>query len=174
MKYLMLTYQDLVFLVPKGWKPSDPRPKKFMVFFNNKYEAEDACLFLRSRVSRKAQEYIKWFYASMSTFYRSEEIKLFKTGESQYGLELTDVGGMVSSFQHISDRNCTNLAQRIDLPDIQIIVQWKVPTDLNTLMQRFGHGVRNPSLMGITILITEPWYFYDEHQKSVRRRAGHK
>jgi len=41
-------------------------------------------------------------------------------------------------------------------------------------MQRFGCGVRNPFLTGIAILIAEPWYFYNEHQKAVRRRAEHK
>ena len=79
MKHAMLTYQDLTFLVPKSWKPSDPRPKKFMVFFNNKHKAEDACLFFRSHILREAREYIKWFHTGMSTFYWSEEIELFKT-----------------------------------------------------------------------------------------------
>ena len=51
-------------------------------------------------------------------------------------------------------------------------MQWKVPADLNTLMQRFSRGVRNPSLISIAILIAESWYFYDEHQKAVRKRAG--
>ena len=32
--------------------------------------------------------------------------------------------------------------QGLDLPDVQIVVQWKVPTNLNTIWQRFGRGAR--------------------------------
>ncbi|KAI0072283.1 hypothetical protein K474DRAFT_1555970, partial [Panus rudis PR-1116 ss-1] len=52
--------------------------------------------------------------------------------------------------------------QGLDVPDILIVVQWKVPKDINTLMQRFGRAVRNQALQGTAILIAEPQWFYED------------
>ncbi|KAF8971523.1 P-loop containing nucleoside triphosphate hydrolase protein, partial [Flammula alnicola] len=156
MKYPQNSYQDLAFLIPKDWKAGDPIPKKFMVFFNSKKEAEDACIFLRSLMPPDLRSKIMWFHAGMTQSFRTEEIESFKNGET-WGLGLTDVGGM-----------------GLDIPDVQIIVQWKVPKDLNTLMQRFGRGGRNFSLEATAILIAEPKWFYDEHLKKCERNLKRK
>ena len=95
MKHTVSTYQDLIFLIPKDWNTGDPKPKKFIVFFNNKHKAENAALFLRSCLSQELHHHIKWFYASMLMFYWSEEMELFKVGV-RWGFQLMDVGGMVS------------------------------------------------------------------------------
>ncbi|KAG1846519.1 hypothetical protein C8R48DRAFT_616377, partial [Suillus tomentosus] len=34
-KYSLLSYQDLAFLMPNGWSNNDPIPPKFLIFFNN-------------------------------------------------------------------------------------------------------------------------------------------
>lgn len=78
---------------------------------------------------------------------------------------------MLTGHDHMK---LTGLIQGIDIPDVEIVVQWKVPIDLNTLMQRFGRAARNTSLTGVAVLIAEPRYFYEEYQKQVRKRAGRK
>ncbi|RDX40433.1 hypothetical protein OH76DRAFT_1299110, partial [Lentinus brumalis] len=50
----------------------------------------------------------------------------------------------------------------LDIRDVKIIVQWKAPTDLNTVIQRFGRGARDPGLQAVVILIAEPNCFYEE------------
>ncbi|GLB35135.1 putative helicase superfamily c-terminal domain [Lyophyllum shimeji] len=159
MKYPINSYEDLAFLIPKNWKEGDPPPRKFMVFFDSKREAEKACQFLRNRAPEVFKENIKWFHAGMTTFFRSEELDSFKKGEL-WGLGMTDVGGM-----------------GIDISDVLTVVQWRAPKDLNILMQRFGRAARDFSLQGVAILIAEPKWFLDEYGKKgsrKRKRAAKK
>ncbi|KAI0717553.1 P-loop containing nucleoside triphosphate hydrolase protein [Cerioporus squamosus] len=95
MKHTANSYEDLAFLVPKDWKEGDPLPKKFMVFFDSKKEAEAASRYLASRVSLALRSKIPWFHAGMTRFFRTEEIQRFSVGET-WGLAATDSGGMVS------------------------------------------------------------------------------
>lgn len=63
------------------------------------------------------------------------------------------------------------LFQGLDVPNIRIGVQYGVPGDLNTLMQRFGRTVRDVTLQGVAILIAEPQYFYEEQVRLQEARA---
>lgn len=60
------TYKDLAFLVPDKWTPGQKYPPKFLVFFNNIKESENAARFLRSRLPRDQRHLINWYHATMS------------------------------------------------------------------------------------------------------------
>ena len=94
MKHTQTSFEDLAFLVPKDWKEGDPVPKKFMVFFDSKKDAEAASKYLCSRVSLELREKIPWFHAGMTRFFRTEEVDDLKSGEV-WGFAATDSGGMV-------------------------------------------------------------------------------
>lgn len=47
------SYCDLDFLIPKGWKDGDPDPQSFLVFFDNKKEAEAAALHLKALLPQR-------------------------------------------------------------------------------------------------------------------------
>ncbi|KAI0688585.1 P-loop containing nucleoside triphosphate hydrolase protein [Cytidiella melzeri] len=133
MQHAQNTYEDLAFLVPKGWKDGDQIPKKFMVFFDNKKKAEAAAKFLQSRVSLDLRRKIPC---------------------EVWGFAATDSGGM-----------------GLDVPNIAVVVQWKVPSSLNTLIQRFGRAACDYSLQGVAILIAEPSWFYEEKARLQEMRA---
>lgn len=101
MEHPQSSYEDLAFLVPKDWKDGDPPPKKFMVFFNSKKEAEGAAKFLQSRVSVDLRTKIPWFHAGMTRFFRTEEVANLRDGSEKengvWGFAATDSGGMVSN-----------------------------------------------------------------------------
>lgn len=101
MQHSQDSYEDLAFLVPKNWKKEDPLPPKFMVFFDNKKDAEGATKFLRSRVSLELKERIPWFHAGMTKFFRAEQVVKLrgdnKEVEEVFGFSATDSGGLVSS-----------------------------------------------------------------------------
>ena len=62
------------------------------------------------------------------------------------------------------------LKQGVDIPDVTVVVQWKVPKDLCTLMQRFGWCARDTSCQGVAILIAEPkWFYSDPEENSTKR-----
>ena len=43
------SFQDLCFLVPDNFEDGDPPPDKFLIFFDDRKEAERACKYLRAR-----------------------------------------------------------------------------------------------------------------------------
>lgn len=65
----------------------------------------------------------------------------------------------------------------LDVPDVDIDVQWKVPGDMNTMVQRFGRAARDVTRKGVAILIAEPQFFYEEqvrleHERTKRRERA--
>lgn len=61
--------------------------------------------------------------------------------------------------------------QGIDLPDITLVVQYRVPKELSTFIQRAGRAARNPNLQATAVLLAEPSYFDDEKEKAAQRAA---
>ncbi|KAH9839264.1 P-loop containing nucleoside triphosphate hydrolase protein [Rhodofomes roseus] len=161
MQHAAHTFKDLDFLIPDNFQEGDVPPPKFLVFCNSVKETEAACKYLRRRLPHHLrQEKIKYFHASMSPFFRVDEYERFKSGD-RYGLCVTDAFGM-----------------GLDLSGIQLIIQWKVPTSMNTLWQRFGRAARGPGEFAFAILIAEKQYFDVEIKKreeaKEKRRAREK
>ncbi|KAH6879608.1 P-loop containing nucleoside triphosphate hydrolase protein [Coprinopsis sp. MPI-PUGE-AT-0042] len=50
MTFPINSYKDLAFLIPKGWKPEDGPPPKFLVFFDKTTDTEGAVRYLRTRL----------------------------------------------------------------------------------------------------------------------------
>src|ERR1700683_3001651 len=69
MKYPRKSFEDLAFLIPRVWKEGDPLPPKFLVFFDNKKEAELAACFLHERVPLKLRDKLAWVHAGMTSFF---------------------------------------------------------------------------------------------------------
>ncbi|KZT63806.1 hypothetical protein DAEQUDRAFT_770277 [Daedalea quercina L-15889] len=156
MQYAAASFKDLDWLIPnsfKDFKDGDSPPKKFLIFFDSTKEAEKATKYLQARLPEPLQDKIKWFHSIMSPEYRSEEYEALRNSDI-WGLCVTDSFGM-----------------GLDLPDIQLIVQWKVPTSLNTIWQRFGRGARADQVEADAVLITEKHYFDDEHAERDARNA---
>ena len=91
------SFRDLAFIIPDGFQDGDPPPKKFLIFFNSKKEAEDASLYLQSRLPKALRMKIKWFHAVNTPEYREEEVELLKKDET-WGYCCTDSFGMVSTL----------------------------------------------------------------------------
>lgn len=66
--------------------------------------------------------------------------------------------------------------QGVNIPDVLIVMQWRVPKDLNTLIQHFGHAGRDFLLQAIAILLAELQWFLEDHQKKLaqKRKQGQK
>lgn len=60
--------------------------------------------------------------------------------------------------------------QGIDIPDIQLVVQYQLPTSFCVLWQRLGRAARNILLKGMGIVIVEAKHFDDE--KAKRQKAA--
>ncbi|KDQ05620.1 hypothetical protein BOTBODRAFT_81114, partial [Botryobasidium botryosum FD-172 SS1] len=47
--------------------------------------------------------------------------------------------------------------QGCDIPDIDIVVQYKLCNDLPTFIQRGGRAARKDTHTGLAVLLLEPW-----------------
>ncbi|KAH9911457.1 P-loop containing nucleoside triphosphate hydrolase protein [Fomitopsis serialis] len=153
MEHAAHTFRDLEFLIASDFKEGDILPPKFLVFCNSVKETEAVCRYLRSRLPKALQrDKIRYFHASMSTFFRIDEFEAFRDGNT-FGLCVTDAFGM-----------------GLDLTGIQVIVQWKTPMSMNTLWQRFGRAARGPGEYTFAFLIAEKQYFDEEVQKKLNAK----
>ena len=60
--------------------------------------------------------------------------------------------------------------QGIDLPDIELIIQWRASCGLCTLWQQFGRAVCDLKLQGRALFLVEPKYF--DTTKKVKANAA--
>ncbi|KAJ3476192.1 hypothetical protein NLI96_g11327 [Meripilus lineatus] len=156
-RHSLASFRDLDFLIPSGWKAGDHLPK-FLVFFDDIKESIRAAKALKSRLPLQEQSKIKWFNSDDTPELREYLTEVFREqgeeGKTVYGLYCTDSFGM-----------------GIDIADIEIVVQWRMTCDLNTLWQRFGRAARGMGSIGIAILLVEAKFFDDEKVKAAERMA---
>ncbi|KAF7792564.1 hypothetical protein EIP86_003605 [Pleurotus ostreatoroseus] len=79
-----------------------------------------------------------------------------KTGEL-YGLTCTDAFGM-----------------GVDISDVEIVVQWRLTCDLDTLWQRFGRAARGPGTTAVAVLFVEDKYCDDVKALAAQRAEERK
>ncbi|KAJ3565532.1 hypothetical protein NP233_g7574 [Leucocoprinus birnbaumii] len=118
MKYPANSFLDLRRILNLG----AGKPKKFMVFVNKRREAELIVEELWKDLEKSSREKVAWFHSGMSTEFQEDYIRILRDGEV-YGLVCTDAAGM-----------------GLDLPDIELVIQWQKVKSLSTLMQRFGRA----------------------------------
>ncbi|KAJ7254282.1 P-loop containing nucleoside triphosphate hydrolase protein [Mycena rebaudengoi] len=141
MKYAMNSFQDLAFLIPPNWKPGDPLPPKFLIFFDNIADSVAAANYLRARLPPEYRHKIKWFNSEMSTEFKEDESGALKSGEI-WGLCCTDSFGM-----------------GLNLADILLVIQWRSTCDMCSLWQRLGRAARALSLTAQGLFFVEPKRF---------------
>lgn len=89
------SYEDLSFLIPSNWQDGMEKPKKFLVFFDNIREAEEAMSFFQDRLTKRYHSKIAWFHSTMGQIYRELKVAEFRTGDV-WGFFCTDAFGLVS------------------------------------------------------------------------------
>lgn len=95
MKHPANSYEDLAFLIKKGMTADEPKPIKFLVFFNSRAEAQAGSEYLRVRLSPELRDKVNWFHSGMTDEFRESEIHALLVGDV-FGDGATDAAGMVS------------------------------------------------------------------------------
>jgi superfamily II DNA or RNA helicase len=62
----------------------------------------------------------------------------------------------------------------MDLPDIQVVVQWRASCNLMTLWQRLGRGARDRTYTSKAIFLVEKEYLDEEREKKLKRQRARK
>ncbi|KAG8723808.1 hypothetical protein FRC09_001710 [Ceratobasidium sp. 395] len=133
MKYTIKSLHDITFLIPLGLTRDSPAPPKFMLFMRSKKLCERAAKVLRSRLPVELQDRVVWVHAEMSSGFNERAMEKLKAGE------LFGVG--------------------IDIPDIDLVVQYQLPQKFCILFQRIGRAARGYGRTARVVIIADPRYF---------------
>ncbi|KAN0130509.1 P-loop containing nucleoside triphosphate hydrolase protein [Lactarius tabidus] len=131
------SYSDLDFLIPTGIRCSQDL-KKSWVYADNIEVGAEIIDHLRTLLPKSMHDVIRPYNAVHSIDYRTVAMDHFKSGKIRI-LVCTDAAGM----------GC-------NIPDIGIIIQWKLPTKLSSFVQRAGRAARGPNTVGLAVLLVEP------------------
>ncbi|KAF9525693.1 P-loop containing nucleoside triphosphate hydrolase protein [Crepidotus variabilis] len=137
-----------------AWGEDGPQ-SKFMIFTNKRKEAEheaDLAREILAGLSPDLREKIVWFHSGMSAAFREEAITGLRSG-IYWGFFCTDAAGM-----------------GLDLPDVDLVVQFRYTESLSTLMQRMGRGGRQRDTEATGIYLVEPQYFDHAKKKVIGKR----
>ncbi|KAI0321600.1 P-loop containing nucleoside triphosphate hydrolase protein [Amylostereum chailletii] len=131
------SYTDLDFVVPSTVSSRDELQKTW-IYADNIDTGAEIIDHLRERLPQDLWDAIRPYNAVHGHEYRRRAMAGFRSGEIRI-LVCTDAAGM----------GC-------NVPDIDVIVQWKLPEKLSSLVQRAGRAARNPTRTGLMVLLVEP------------------
>ncbi|KAF7309131.1 ATP-dependent DNA helicase RecQ [Mycena kentingensis (nom. inval.)] len=120
----------------------DPaRPPKFMIFANKRRECESLVQLIWAELPPEFRSKIVWFHAGMTDRFRANAMEQLRSG-ALWGIVCTDAAGM-----------------GLDLPDIELVIQWGYIASLSTLIQRLGRVGRNPQMQARGVYFVESAHF---------------
>ncbi|TFK58862.1 P-loop containing nucleoside triphosphate hydrolase protein [Pluteus cervinus] len=133
----MNTYTDLDFLIPEGITSRTQIPKAFVYADNIAVgtEIEDHLMQLCPDLGPDAV--VRPYNAAFTTHHRKRLMEEFRAGTVRI-LVCTDAAGM----------GC-------NIPDIDIVVQWKLPASISSFVQRAGRAARAKGGTGLAVLLVE-------------------
>ncbi|KAJ7237511.1 P-loop containing nucleoside triphosphate hydrolase protein [Mycena rebaudengoi] len=159
MEHAANSYRDLDFLVDEEMEtPADVH--KAFLYTDDIKDGGKITDHLNARVKPEFQHYglVRPYNAGMSRQYRAEVMALFKAGIVRI-LVCTDAAGM----------GC-------DIPDVELVVQWKTPKTLSSWIQRAGRAARKGGTEGLAVMIVEKSAFerrhLDQHADVVEEEVG--
>ncbi|KAJ6590767.1 hypothetical protein B0H10DRAFT_2332053, partial [Mycena sp. CBHHK59/15] len=138
MEHTANSYRDLDFLVPEG-NATPNNIKKTFLYTDDIKDGGKIIDHLNERVNDtyRSRGLVRAYNAGMSREYREQVMSLFKAGVIRI-LVCTDAAGM----------GC-------DIPDIELVVQWKAPQNLSSWVQRAGRAARGAGTVGMAIMLVE-------------------
>lgn len=113
---------------------NDSQLPKFLVFFSSHTKAQGGAEFLHKHLMPELQDNIKWFHSGMTNDFQEVKMHALLIGDV-FGLTATDAAGMVcwNLAVFMSMKAETKIiAQGIDLPNVTLVVQYRVPKELST------------------------------------------
>ncbi|KAI0814764.1 P-loop containing nucleoside triphosphate hydrolase protein [Irpex lacteus] len=137
----MNTYADLDFVIPEVVSSPDDIPKTWVYVDNIDTGAEiveHLQEVLRKRNPEVEEGIIRPYNARLSITYRKKAMEAFREGAVRI-LICTEAAGM----------GC-------NIPDIRVVVQWKLPHTLSNFVQRAGRAARGQDQVGLAVLLVEP------------------
>ncbi|TFY56011.1 hypothetical protein EVG20_g9099 [Dentipellis fragilis] len=133
----MQSFSDLDFVIPSNVTSAADIPKTW-IYADNIATGAEIIDHLRTLLPEHLHGTIRPYNAVHGADYRKQAMAGFRSGDLRI-LVCTDAAGM----------GC-------NIPDIEIVVQWKLPNKLSSFIQRAGRAARAPNIKGLAVLLVEP------------------
>ncbi|KAJ6617841.1 P-loop containing nucleoside triphosphate hydrolase protein [Mycena sp. CBHHK59/15] len=148
------TYADLDFTVAGATNPSEI--KKAFIYADNIATGIEIIDHLNELLPPESQKegIIRPYNAVLSKEYRREVMAQFKSGKIRI-LVCTDAAGM----------GC-------NIPDIDLVVQWKLPGSVSIFVQRAGRAARGPGRQGLAVLLVEQSAYGIDVEEEIAAKSG--
>jgi superfamily II DNA helicase RecQ len=149
------SYRDVDFMVDPEAEPKDI--KLSFLYSDDIADGGKLVDHLNGRVNPayRSRGLVRPYNAGMSREYRAHVMALFKAGIIRI-LVCTDAAGMVNS--HLPQQFFiidTSFAQGCDIPNIELVVQWKLPNNLSSWIQRAGRAACGPGMQGMAVMLVQ-------------------
>lgn len=150
----MNTYTDLNFIIPAGATTSESIKKTF-VYADSVSSVTEITehLYTISPEMFREQGIIRPYSAAYSAQYRTNVMELFKAGVVRV-LVCTEAAGMVSNL-YIFVIRLSFSSKGCNIPDVDMVVQWKLTSSVSSFVQRAGRAARGSGRTGIAVLLVE-------------------
>ncbi|KAH9912363.1 P-loop containing nucleoside triphosphate hydrolase protein [Fomitopsis serialis] len=162
-QHALNSFEDLDFVIPQSASCPQDIPKTW-IYVDNINTGAEIIDFLADRLERRtahrpegplSADLIRPFNATLSSEYRTAAMAAFRDGDIRI-LVCTEAAGM----------GC-------DIPDIDIVVQWKLPSTFSNFIQRAGRVARGRGRTGLAVLIVERSAYSIDLTPSNAPPAGH-
>ncbi|PBK71764.1 P-loop containing nucleoside triphosphate hydrolase protein, partial [Armillaria solidipes] len=110
---------------------------KTIIFMNTIKAAQHGCRFIKNPFPEHMHDYIDCMYAHRSYWDKRKVVQRFWTGKVCI-LIATEAAGMGA-----------------DIPDIEVTIQFGIPSSLSVFKQHIGHAGRSPDICACAILLVE-------------------
>lgn len=133
------------------------RAEKTIVFTNSRMAAQEIWRYFCKSINEIFHCRIAFIHAGQTSQKRKRTMGDFRCGLVDV-LVATEVAGMVRSvhFLHWAAFTiATAVSQGLDIPDIKLVVQCMVTTDLSIWIQRAGRGGRSMDIQARAVLLVE-------------------
>ncbi|KLO06209.1 P-loop containing nucleoside triphosphate hydrolase protein, partial [Schizopora paradoxa] len=134
------SYTDLDFIVPSNLTIRTDI-KKSWIYADNIHDGADIVDHIRALLPPELRDTVRPYNAMFGNEYRAKAMQEFRDGYVRI-LVCTDAAGM----------GC-------NIPDIDVVVQWKLPEKFSSFIQRAGRAARGEGRTGLAILLAEPSAF---------------
>jgi superfamily II DNA/RNA helicase len=145
--------------------------RKTVIFCNTRDQTKELKRFLQERAHPDLHDAIDNFHALRSRRDKRKVLERFACGEIKI-LVATEAAGMVRYFLILLPPEVLILSlQGTDIPDIEVGIQFGVPSSLTVFKQRIGRITRSPDIQGRAILLVEASVF--EKRKKRKKKNLH-
>ncbi|KAH9914558.1 P-loop containing nucleoside triphosphate hydrolase protein [Fomitopsis serialis] len=151
------TLADLDFVLPEKIETANDIPKTYL-YVDNIDTGNDIIDHLGTLLRQRNPALyelgvIRPFNATMSAGYRTHAMAAFRNNHEYSSADVTADNLKIGPIRILV---CTDAAgMGCNVPDVDVVVQWKLPATLSNFIQRAGRAARARNRTGIAILLVE-------------------